>query len=125
MSTVVVTDIRRTGETASRSTRGIAAAWLSMNGTGTIAVRDSQNVSSLVDNETGDYTENFTSATADSEYSISGWTPYVGASTAGLLTGDPAVAPTTGSFRFRTGDSATGVANDFNRPCVTIMGDLA
>lgn len=70
MSTLAVTDIRRTGETASRSTRGIAASWLNLNGTGTIAIRDSLNVSSVVDNGTGDYTENFTAVMANTNYCI-------------------------------------------------------
>lgn len=69
MSTLTVTDIRRTGETASRSTRGIAASWLNLNGTGTIAVRDSQNVSSVTDNGAGEYAANFASAFADAEFS--------------------------------------------------------
>lgn len=40
--------------------QGRAKNWLNMNGIGTIAVRDSYNVSSLIDNGTGDYTEVFT-----------------------------------------------------------------
>ena len=56
MSTITVTNIKATGETASRSVSGVAAAWVNFNGTGTIAARDSQNVSSLTDNGTGDYT---------------------------------------------------------------------
>ena len=42
--------------------RGSAKAWANLNGTGTIALRDSLNVSSVVDNGTGDYTYNYTSA---------------------------------------------------------------
>jgi len=43
-------------------TNGSAKAWVNFNGTGTIAARDSFNVSSLTDNGTGDYTVNFSSA---------------------------------------------------------------
>lgn len=39
--------------------QGRAKAWLNMNGSGTIAARDSFNVSSLADNGVGDYTANF------------------------------------------------------------------
>jgi hypothetical protein len=59
MSTLKVTNIQATGETASRSVSGVAAAWVNFNGTGTIAVNDSVNVASLTDNGTGDYAVNF------------------------------------------------------------------
>lgn len=45
-------------------TNGSAKAWVNFNGTGTIAARDSLNVSSLTDNGTGDYTVNLTSSMA-------------------------------------------------------------
>lgn len=44
-------------------------AWINFNGTGTIAIRGSGNVSSIVDNGTGDYTINFTTALEDVNYS--------------------------------------------------------
>ena len=47
-------------------------AWVNFNGSGTVAIRASFNVSSITDNGTGDYTVNFTTAMADSNYSISG-----------------------------------------------------
>ena len=43
-------------------------AWVNFNGTGTVAIRASGNVSSITDNGTGDYTVNFTSALADANY---------------------------------------------------------
>lgn len=46
-----------------------ASAWVNFNGTGTIAIRDSKNVTSITDNGTGDYAVNFTTARADSNYS--------------------------------------------------------
>ena len=54
------------------SARGVAAAWVNFNGTGTVAVRDSENVSSLSDNGTGEYRINFSSAFAASVYAPSG-----------------------------------------------------
>ena len=54
------------------SARGIAKAWVNFNGTGTIAARDSENVSSLTDNGTGDYTVNFTAAMGNANYSFTG-----------------------------------------------------
>ena len=43
-------------------------AWVNFNGTGTVAIRASGNVSSITDNGTGDYTVNFTTAITDANY---------------------------------------------------------
>ena len=45
-----------------------ARAWVNFNGTGTVAIRGSGNVSSITDNGIGDYTINFTTAMADANY---------------------------------------------------------
>lgn len=45
-------------------------AWVNFNGTGTVAIRASGNVSSITDNGTGDYTVNFTTAMSDANYSF-------------------------------------------------------
>lgn len=47
-------------------------AWVNFNGTGTVAIRASGNVSSITDNGTGNYTVNFTTAMPDANYSVSG-----------------------------------------------------
>jgi hypothetical protein len=47
-------------------------AWVNFNGTGTVAIRASGNVSSITDNGTGDYTVNFTNAMPDANYSVTG-----------------------------------------------------
>jgi hypothetical protein len=44
-------------------------AWVNFNGTGTVAIRASGNVSSITDNGVGSYTVNFTTAMPDSSYS--------------------------------------------------------
>jgi hypothetical protein len=49
-----------------------AKAWVNFNGTGTVAIRASGNVSSITDNGTGDYTVNFTTALADANYAVTG-----------------------------------------------------
>lgn len=49
-----------------------ARAWVNFNGTGTIAIRASVNVSSITDNGVGLYTVNYTSAMPDANYSILG-----------------------------------------------------
>ena len=45
-------------------------AWVNFNGTGTVAIRGSGNVSSITDNGTGTYTVNFTNAMPDANYSV-------------------------------------------------------
>ena len=44
-------------------------AWVNFNGTGTVAIRASGNVTSITDNGTGDYTINFTTSMPDANYS--------------------------------------------------------
>jgi hypothetical protein len=51
---------------------GRAKAWVNFNGTGTVAIRASYNVSSITDNGTGDYTVNFTTALVDANYVAAG-----------------------------------------------------
>lgn len=46
-------------------------AWVNFNGTGTVAIRASGNVSSITDNGVGNYTVNFATAMPDSNYSTS------------------------------------------------------
>jgi hypothetical protein len=48
----------------------LCRAWVNFNGTGTVAIRSSFNVSSITDNGTGDYTVNFTTALPDANYSV-------------------------------------------------------
>jgi hypothetical protein len=43
-------------------------AWVNFNGTGTVAIRASGNVSSITDNGTGHYTVNFTTAMPDANF---------------------------------------------------------
>jgi len=47
-------------------------AWVNFNGTGTVAIRGSGNVTSITDNGTGDYTVNFTTAMPDANYCFAG-----------------------------------------------------
>jgi hypothetical protein len=47
-------------------------AWVNFNGTGTVAIRASGNVSSITDNGTGNYTVNFTTAMPDANYAATG-----------------------------------------------------
>ena len=42
--------------------QGLVKAWVNFNGTGTVAIRISLNTSSIVDNGTGQYSQNFSSS---------------------------------------------------------------
>lgn len=48
-------------------------AWVNFNGTGTVAIRGSGNVSSITDNGVGKYTVNFTTAMPDVNYAVNGF----------------------------------------------------
>jgi hypothetical protein len=69
MSTIRVDNFGPSAGGTTYSARGIAKAWVNFDGTGTIAARDSENVSSLTDDGTGKYDVNFTSAFAAADYS--------------------------------------------------------
>jgi len=47
---------------------GSAKMWVNFNGESTLAIRDDLNVTSVTDNDTGDYTINMTSAMSDANY---------------------------------------------------------
>ena len=74
MSTLNVSNITDGTTTVGTSyvVNGSAKAWVNFNGTGTIAARDSENVSSLTDNSTGNYNVNISSAMANADYSTGG-----------------------------------------------------
>jgi len=61
------------GATATMSLeQGLAKAWLNLDGTGTIAARDSFNTTSLVDNSTGNYSYSFFNPFGNSNHTSSG-----------------------------------------------------
>ena len=87
-------------------------AWVNFNGTGTVAIRDSGNVSSITDNGTGDYTLNFTTALVDANYcavTTCSRTVEGGQQKVGNL-----AQITTSSYRFQTtnGNGGTNVDSD-------------
>ena len=104
-----------------------ARAWVNFNGTGTVAIRGSGNVTSITDNGTGDYTVNFTTAMPDANYSVavSSAAAYGAnfnlavpfASAGGSIT---EVAPTTSAFRLTTTQS-NGAAGDCKYVTVAIF----
>jgi len=71
-TTITGTNISLTngGNTLSMGpTAAVAKAWVNFNGTGTVAIRASSNVSSITDNGIGRYIVNFSSAMPNASYS--------------------------------------------------------
>ena len=102
-------------------------AWVNFNGTGTVAIRASGNVSSITDNGTGDYTVNFTTALADANYCVT-CTGEQGLNVGSLevrsFQADNANTPTTTSVRLinkRTIVGGTTEDFDGSRLCVAIF----
>ena len=84
-------------------------AWVNFNGTGTVAIRASGNVSSITDNGVGDYTINFTTAMLDANYSMSGGTQAMVANgSSEVVSFKDGIAPLAGSARILTHRSTVG-----------------
>lgn len=101
-------------------------AWVNFNGTGTVSIRDSHNVSSITDNGVGDFTVNFATALQNANYSFS-YTVGGSANLANMSSG-AATAPTTTALRI-TSMSAAGAgaglgfnATDFTYNSVQVFG---
>lgn len=62
-----ISDLAGTGP-ATLTGQYAAKAWVNFNGTGTVAIRASGNVSSITDNGTGNYTVNFSNSFANTNY---------------------------------------------------------
>ena len=85
-------------------------AWVNFNGTGTVAIRASGNVSSITDNGVGDYTVNFTTAMPDANYAVTGLSATAGLSPltiAGSSIGSGALIKTTAALQVYTYNNAT------------------
>lgn len=79
-------------------------AWVNFNGTGTVAIRASGNVSSITDNGVGNYTVNLTNAMPDTNYSVCAGGCFDGAGSFSLQTAGVLTAPGAngGSFTIST-----------------------
>ena len=109
--------------------QGLAKAWSNFNGTGTIALRDSNNVASLSDGGGGIYTVNLTNALSNANYCVTG----IGNDDGGqhnhsFLRSE--TTPTTSACPLTTGTghhsgSTAGIHIDVDNVHTVIMGDLA
>ena len=121
MSTIRVDNFGPSAGGTTYSARGIAKAWVNFNGTGTIAARDSENVSSLTDVGTGRYGVNFSSAFGAADYVASGVSQDVTAGS--FISTDNVTLPTASALTFYIFDSGSVV--DTARVFITFHGDLA
>lgn len=92
-------------------------AWVNFNGTGTVSIRASGNVSSITDNGVGDYTVNFTTAMPDENYAAVSQIPR-GANNA-VQFGSYTYA--IGSIRLATAVNQSGTAQDIAHVNVAIF----
>lgn len=99
----VVTPAKLSGGQSGSAPAFAGRAWVNFQGTSTVTIRASGNVTSITDNGTGDYTVNFTTAMSDANYALAG---YAGSSTIGtgvlVVVYSSTSAYATGSMRIRT-----------------------
>jgi|TARA_R110000744_G_scaffold6867_2_gene23721 hypothetical protein len=109
-NTNLITPLRmREGFNASGSAPVYACrSWINFNGTGTPAIRDSGNVSSITDNGAGKYTVNLTTAIEDVNYSVVSCASYTTTNVANI-TNSAIVNQAVGSFDINI--STTGQTN--------------
>jgi len=76
MSTLKVNTIQdasgSNSSTPEEIAKGRAKAWVHMNGTGTIAIEESYNISSITDNGSGKYTATMSITMSDNRYCVVG-----------------------------------------------------
>ena len=120
-----LTDASSNNSTAmSTINQGTAKAWVNLNGTGTIATRDSFNVSSIADQATGDTRVTVSSAFATTNYcTTASGGENADSYSGGMRAGSCYMVSTTVAgvaMSYQNGGAADCVIN-----CSHILGDLA
>lgn len=95
-----------------------ARAWVNFNGTGTVAIRASVNVSSITDRGTGYYTTNFSTAMPDANYAAAGW---VSDRSFGATISNVSGGFASGSHQFFTCQEINGPTFDPETVCVSYL----
>ena len=101
----------------------IAKAWVNFNGTSTVAIRSSYNVSSITDNGTGDYTANLSTALSDTNGAAVAMTGYIDHTWGIPLYKDVSGSNplTTTQFRVATVEPETSSVTYFDQEQVSIL----
>lgn len=104
---------------------GMAKAWVVFQGTGTVTILTSHNVSSVTDNGTGDYTVNFTTAFSSANYIVTGTGRYTTAGQIAIVAIKSDSAPTASACRLLTFGHYGGGSgvNDLTSVHVAFFGD--
>ena len=113
MSTLRVNTLQNAAGTSDPAISGAAKAWVNFNGTGTVAIRASFNVTSITDNGTGQYTINFTNSLTDANYSGVVTTGQVSDGTNLIVcTANFSAVPTSSAWRINVVTRSGGVDTD-------------
>ena len=131
--TLAVTGVHTVGENAiydseggavtQNLVQGLAKSWINFNGSGTIASRDTHNVASIVDNGTGSFAVNFTSALGNTNYSTI-TAGNQGASDLDARQGPGAIPQSTSQVGIYCGFD-NGAGTDWAHVYDAVFGDLA
>ena len=116
------TTVKGEGSNQTSIQSGLVKGWYNLDGTGTIGMNDSFNMTSTTDHGTGEYTCCFTNNMGNTTYAYGMGEVSNTAGNAGQRHGSNGVA--TGTFRTRLKD-ATNNSIDLDPLCVLICGDLA
>ena len=113
------------GSATTNLQQGLCKQWIHFNGTGTIAILDSFNTTTIVDNGTGDYQVTIANDMANDDYSVSGTIAFEATGTNSLPRQGPAVNEhATGSYQVYAGSNTTSLG-DHQVVNTHTMGDLA
>ena len=94
-----------------------AKAWVNFNGSGTVAIRGSGNVSSITDHGTGQYTPNFSTAMPSSNYSFAINAAWNGTTSNQMHAGRRSNSPiSTTGFRIETSNNLGSVFTLIDSP---------
>ena len=102
-----------------------AKAWVNLNGTGTIALRDSFNVTSILDNSTGNYTVTSVSSMSDANFVCCANAGRTGGDLLNASNNETSYARTTSTLRTEINRSNSDTQYDATIVESMWMGDLA
>ncbi len=123
MSTITVTNIKATGETASRSVSGVAAAWVNYDGD-TNTIKDSNNIASITDVANGRHQFSFSNAMNNLNYAVTGNAGHSGYHN--VTTKSNAFGTVDASnFTIRVSQTETSGDDDDAQTSAIVHGDLA
>lgn len=118
------TDGVRVGYDGTSNQRRVVKAWVNFNGSGTVAIRTSYNVSSITDDGTGKYDVNFSTAMSDNDYSVVSDGRYNTADSAGSsICSIRREALTTSKFGVRGSNPEAQTFSDFEMVSAIVFGN--